>query len=373
MLNIQNSDYINILGSFLFLVVALLFLYQTKRRNRDTPTLTIGFFIAFFGQFFSSITLILYSNNFISQIHTYELQIIFLTATNIILVFFWIFLEFTNSARINTKLIILVSSLGTLYLSSYYLGLIFGNLNSSAIIGDLVFTVLINLITIRSIYILFKVYQATGKEKIALSQFIAFVLIEIWAFIGLINHIISFGNQFLFVNINQLNIQSTSDVLYYLGLLIFILTILINPDYIYRLPLNIQDIVILSEIGTAVYGIGANASEKSLDQQLLAGFITAANGFVQEMQPYNEYEFLQVMKSSNRILRIEFGKKLGVCLVSAKESWYLHKSIRNFVEFLEKQHPEELLDKGLFFDDPVIREWLKIYFPYLQIDKMQTY
>lgn len=373
MVDISQETLLNLYGSFLFLIVALLFLYQTRRKNRNTPTLTIGFFVAFAGQFLNSILEIMYLNGYFTDLQNFYLQVIFVTAINIVLVFFWIFFEQANDTKISTIFLVIIAVLGSLYLTAYILGPILGDILGGIIIGNLAFIILLNVVVLRSIQILIKIYKATDKERIALAQLIAFILIEVWALLGFIGSGSFFLNYYYGIASFPYNLQTLSDILYYTGLIIFIFTILLNPDYIYRLPLNIQDIVVLSKFGMALYGIGANAEEKSLDEQMLAGFLTAANAFISEMQPKHPNEVLRMLKSTGRILRMEFGDTLGVCLVSEKENYFLVRSIRNLVAFLEKQDAEDLIGQGMFFEDEDMRKWLKAYFPYLGIDKMQSY
>ena len=92
MVDIAQSEMNDIIGSFLFLIVGLLFLYQPRTKSRNTPTLTLGFFVAFVGQFLNSVTLILMKNEFITPLESYFPQVIYITALNLILVFYWIFL-----------------------------------------------------------------------------------------------------------------------------------------------------------------------------------------------------------------------------------------------------------------------------------------
>lgn len=372
-MEISQSVLIDLVGSFFFLLIAILFYYQTKRKHRDTPTLTYGFFIAFVGQLFNSITLILLDNDQLDDIIGVYLQVTFITLLNLIIVFFWIFLEYTHSTRLNPIYVVFMSIAGTARILALIMGDLLNDLVLGIFLSNVFFTVFLNIPALRTVYIQNKIYQATNKETTAGLQLLALALIWAWAFFGLIINSLNFYNVYNNLTlIDEVYIDIT-DVLYYIGLIIFIFTIFFNPDYIYRIPMNIQDIVLFSKTGIAVYGIGTNTSEKTLDEQLLAGFITAANGFVNEMVPKYPDETIQTLLSTNRILRLEFGNLLGICTVSNKENWYLRKSVKSFIKFLEKQNAEPLLDIGSFFEDKIVREWLKIYFPYLSVDDMQTY
>ncbi|MHA2170831.1 MAG: hypothetical protein ACXAB7_13130 [Candidatus Kariarchaeaceae archaeon] len=395
MLDIDQSEWNDIIGSFLFLIVGILFLYQTRRKFRNTPTLTAGFFVAFFGQFFNSVTVILLKNGEITLRESYFPQVIFITALNLILVFFWIFLENTYSTRINTFFLVLVTIIGTIYLSVFTLGYFLDNTPDGGVviaeglaIGNLFFPILLNIVALRCLYIQYQIFKATGGELPAQLQLYAFLLFELWAALGLVTSsagLVDFYNptfklkeKFLTiwyfgdVSLQEL-LNTTGDVFYYLGLVLFIIVFIKNPDYIYRLPVNIQDIIVISGIGTAVYGIGRNAQEKSLDEQLLAGFIYAANNFVNEMIPEYPNEVLHTLDSTGRLLRLEFGAQLGICIVSKKENTYLRKSVRKFVQFLEAKDPEDMIMGGEFYSDEEMRGWLKVFFPYLEIDDMESY
>ncbi|OLS27343.1 MAG: hypothetical protein HeimC2_11800 [Candidatus Heimdallarchaeota archaeon LC_2] len=369
----SQSDLIDLYGSFIFLFIAILFYYQTKRKHRDTPTLTYGFFIAFIGQLFNSITLILLKNDQLDPILGVYLQVAFITMLNLIIVFFWIFLEYTHSTQLNPLYVVLMSIAGTARILAIIMGDLLNDLVLGIFLSNVFFTIFLNIPALRTVFIQNKIYQATNKERTAGLQLLALTLIWIWAFFGLIINSLNFYNVYNNLTLMDEVYVDITDVIYYLGLIIFIFTIFINPEYIYRIPLNIQDIVLFSKSGIAVFGIGNNASEKTLDEQLLAGFITAANGFVNEMQPKYPIEAIQTLISTNRILRLEFGNLLGVCTVSNKENWYLRRSVKKFVKFLEEQNPQPLIDKGTFFEDKIVRDWLKIYFPYLAVNSMESY
>ncbi len=385
-----NQEIVDLYGSFMFLVVGILFVYQTKTRGRNTPILTAGFFVAFFAQFLSSIEAIqtqseigffyfLRENYFILF---FVIQAIFVLSINAILLFFWVFLEHLNSTQINPTFRTLVLFLFGVTVAMYGLGIaIIGYETQNNLIeavqlafrtGNLAFALLLNIIISRSILILYRIYNATERENTALFQMLSFVSILIWGLNGILVSWDRFINGFGIGDINYTDQAILANISYYLGLLIFSGTIVGNPDYIYRLPLNIQDIVFLSSYGTAIYGIGKNVEEKSLDEQLLAGFVTASNSFIKEMQPQIENEVIRLIISTGRILRMEFGDKLGICLVSQRENLYLIRSIQSLLQFIENQDTS-IIDAGQFFPENQVRAWLKKFFPYLDIDNMQSY
>ncbi len=374
------KDYLNLYGAFLFLIVGVLFLYQTWRKNRNTHLLTVGFFVAFIGQFFQSLLLIQTVEGWgyfssIGLLTWISYQVLFITMISAILGFFWIFLELTQSVRINSLSGGIVLILFTMYIWTFSFGLIVGDtaLDAAIVYGNFMFSILLNIISLRSVYILYNVYKATGKEKIAAAQLLSFVLIEAWAFNAFFTGVFGVLAYNGLASFMYPDLQGIFDIIYYTGLVIFIGSIVINPDYIYRLPLNIQDLVFLTKIGTAVYGIGKNAEEKSLDEQLLAGFITAANSFISEMKPNLGAERIEIIQSNNRMVRIEFGEVLGLCLVSLKQNYYLIKSMQDLLRYVEKNESMEIIDSGSFFEDDVVRGWLKKFFPYLDIENMQSY
>ncbi len=376
-LHIADNYFIDLIGSFLFLVVAILYYYQTKRKNRNTPMLTYGFLVAFVSQFSNSLLGIAIDpvNKLIHpSLEVFIVNIILVSGINAILFFFWIFLERTESVRVNRFMSTLVTVLLSIYFVTIFLGIIVNKINETLYIANFILPVTITLVVARSIYILYKTYVVTNYEYTALFQLFSFILILLWAVIALFVTGSTILINFYGMNLSTPQLGIIPDVLYYTGLTIFILTILANPNYIYRIPMNIRDIVILSKIGVAVYGIGMTAEEKSLDEQMLAGFLSAANSFVQEMQPNFENEELKIIESTHRKIQLLYGRRIGISLVSLQENWYLRNSIQSFLNYLETvQDPSDLLDSGQFYDDDEIRVWLKLFFPYLDIDKMQTY
>ncbi len=168
-------------------------------------------------------------------------------------------------------------------------------------------------------------------------------------------------------------IEGMTDVINTVGLVAFVIAFLYNTELIYRSTINIQDLIVFSDVGVSVYGIGRNVEETSLDSQLLSGFITAMNNFVVEMKPDHPNETIQSFSSTHRSIDIRFGKSIGVAIVVEELTFMIRSKLRAFIRDVETTLGIEDGDVYQALDDSKMRELLKLHFPYLDVDAMQTY
>ncbi len=211
-----------------------------------------------------------------------------------------------------------------------------------------------------SSWILFNVYHDTGKETVALIQFLAVGLIWISFPVAAAHYLV---DGLLYVgNAMQL-----------VGMFVFACSLVIDVDYIYRLPVNIQNILLHSVNGPCFYAIGHNIEAMTVDKDLLSGIIVAANKVVTEFDPRIEGERLEIVQTTDKTIEIQMGESVGVAIVASRNTYFLHHSARRLVRILEEAGAGELVKKGRFFDTETVNAWIKQVFPYLPMSRMTNY
>lgn len=353
-------DFIVSIGMIvLFTMIFLLFVYQTKTRHRGAPDLTFALFLGVIAAIIRSLAELppfaedWYVTNF--RVMRFAMLI-----WSIQFLFIWRFMERLDNKNIPSTHVWSISSTFTASLLSN-IAVVFFNLQQYQRVHDFFYSLFGFIAFGLSAKILYQVYVDTEKETTALIQFVAVAVLSI-----------SFVIDFLKFYVP--GIFFVGNVLQLLGMLIYVISLLYNIDYIYRLPCKIQDLIIFSRDGPGLFSIGMKADEKSIDEYLLSGLIVALNSLVQELKPKIPDERLDLLLTTKRVMYLEFGTNFVVALVASKLTWFLERSTKRLLKILDED-PDmlECKEQGISLPTEKTLAYLKTVFPYLPLNEMHVY
>ncbi|TFF89473.1 MAG: hypothetical protein EU549_00445 [Promethearchaeota archaeon] len=155
-----------------------------------------------------------------------------------------------------------------------------------------------------------------------------------------------------------------------IGIMMFVITYLVNINYLYRVPFNVYLLVILTKYsGTPLYGVELKARKKvQIEKTLLSGMITAINNVFTEIFRTDT----NVRNISSRGIKIlmESGEHIDSIVITDRESYFLSQGLNRFTKLFEKKYAKELQQgaRNLYiFKDATY--FLKKVFPFFIIEE----
>jgi len=155
-----------------------------------------------------------------------------------------------------------------------------------------------------------------------------------------------------------------------LGLGIYLVNIIINPHFAYRIPIPITNVVIYNYAGVSVYSKSITVPEIDLqfEDQLLSGALRAVSAIIEEtLGSGANLDHFDAGKFQIYFHRLE-ERSITLVAISVGSSPYINRSMERFADGL----PEEILDslnKGEISNQSIqaIDDHLKTTFPYIRV------
>ncbi len=136
-----------------------------------------------------------------------------------------------------------------------------------------------------------------------------------------------------------------SNILFLIGLIILMSNYLINPDYIYRIPFPVYEIVIISKAGNIAYDQRLSSviapelySERGF---LMIGVLSIISKIIKETLG-TENQLKSIDSGNYKIFFSQIPNERGlVAILSSGLNYFLQKSLDNFAQFI----PMDLIEK----------------------------
>ena len=232
---------------------------------------------------------------------------------------------------------------------------------------DISYNLLGLLIFIFGAFVHFKSYSFT-KDTLTLMQAISMCVLSAGFIVGFVGGDIL--NNALFFDIG--------DGVKILGMIIFALIYAINPDFIYRLPVNVYFILIFTKIGLNIHisrvkgsNIGPDKYKEAeriiASENLLSSLITAISGLLNES--LGSKKELDAIIAADRSLILNNGESATCAILCDKSTYFLEKSLKNLRKSIESRYESKLLNPVILKEDfHDAGKLIKKTFPFLVIE-----
>jgi len=366
-MNLDINTIINILIGSFFAILFVLFTYQTTKKHRAAPYLLSSIFFGVLGAFFALVDSADLLPNFTPFNRTYLiLELMFYG-----LQFFFFYLFVQDISRLNPQLWSLILMFAFLILQNISLWLMvwFSSFSMTAVdnlwlLADIGY----NNLAIFAFWIIgiptyYRLYNYT-KEKKALGFIIGLILVGGGYVVGsLIDYIGFFGTVPSYLN----DISILGEIFPMVGLLIFLLTYILDVDYIYRLPHDHYMLMVTYKSGVAIHTKKFDTKrEVQIEENLFSGFISSLtfvfNNILQSISP------IEVISSKDASILIRSGERILVIILTQQPTSILARALDRYIRRFEDKFKDELkresTEVGKFQE---AEELIKPMFPFLKI------
>ncbi|MBD3192868.1 MAG: hypothetical protein GF308_19670 [Candidatus Heimdallarchaeota archaeon] len=357
---LSGDFYINLAVVVVLILLVGAFIYQTQRKNRRARNLTIGLIIAILGQAVYLVGIILNLDASGLLIIKHVRDFIF----GIFYFFIFLHYEALSKERPNT----LLSSLFSGFLA------IFGS-----------FTIVLMLVPENQLmidltrrtanfiglgifmYCSYLNYRTTKRVK-EWESYLESIMLSLVAFAHIIYVL---GDNYLLNFLNVLGgYEMLADVLATVGTFVYVLTYLINPDYLYRLPIPIYQIIIFNQSGLPCYNreVYTKGLERpEIDEMLFPAIITAISSFLSETM--GKKAQLKHIDASSKQMFINTQENLSITVIADKGTRFLQKSIKILNDLIPKDLRDDLNASDTKYKpyQETLDKLVKTAFPYLKI------
>ncbi len=367
--------------------LAAMFIWQTQKKNRHTPYLTTGLIMGSIANLiaFLDSSIIGISDVIIKNEYLFVTQNIFFLLT---FIFFYFHLEYLAKERIPSWRLILVftlfgASVGGLMahivkteLLDFYLKVF----SDTPLVNDTIKDTII-----ANYYFMFD--QIIDSAYYSLGTFVFGVgAVRYWKIYDRVKEdinkiffgtmlVMSIGMFLMFVfktdkNVFQGNLFKVSTIAYTvvlgliaISLLAYATVYVLNPDYLYRLPIDIHALMIIDSAGLPVYTQRFKAvSEIDFPEALITGFLTAISTFITNVTSPDEK--LQSIQATNFMVYLERQGEYMFAFVTERMTYFFKYSAKLFTKLIIETH--EIQGNAIFENDELMKKLIRKAFPYLE-------
>ena len=215
--------------------------------------------------------------------------------------------------------------------------------------------------------IYYNIYKHTKERKAQI-----FIGALIFIGIGYVLALLKDMNSYFSVKSEFIEIISEPrEILKTLGLFIFIITYLLDLNYIYRLPFNTSFLMVLKNNGAKIQSIRLKTERKvDVEDELLSGLISAINNLY--IHSVKSKHSIESITSKDTIVLLYSGEYVTGVIVSDKASLILLKSLKKFTTEFEKRY-HNLLERETTRIDVfnTSKDLVISSFPYFKIDRIE--
>lgn len=188
----------------------------------------------------------------------------------------------------------------------------------------------------------------TTKETQPLILSIALVFVGFGFFISFLNDLMFILNVYNIITGSPSFIgvlASLNNAFQFIGILLFVITYIINVDYIYRLPNDTYILMVLKKGGIPIHTVHLE-TRKNIDVKafLLSGVITAINNLFMELTKRSTPIHTIISEDINVL--IQSGKQITAVIMAENISYFLEKALKRYVKAFEKEFEDELNRKA---------------------------
>ena len=337
-------------------LIAIVFIYQTRRKHRKIFFLSFGLIIPIVAQSFYILI------NTSSLIHINLLVGKYIRDYLFGIFYFLIFMHFHNLYNENESNYLVNIVFGIISVSTTFL--ILSDVTNEPVILSITgrFTNVIGLACFSYIsYISFLVAKML-REREAIVEFGSYFLV----FIAHIIYVL--GDNFFLQPFDYTTIADTMGII---GIFLLLLNYLSNLDYLYRLPFPIHQIIAYNNSGLCIYSRSVHTKgieAVAIEEMLFSGLISAiSNGIKEALGTTTDLRYID---ATDKHILLEMYKGITVVVVSDNKSKLLTESART----VNKLIPDDIRNyiNGTLVNVSKIEDkfdfFVKTAFPYVTID-----
>lgn len=167
-------------------------------------------------------------------------------------------------------------------------------------------------------------------------------------------------------------ISDLSEVLPALGIALFTLGYLSNVDYIYRLPFDVYNLMVMYHNGNAIHSVQFRTQRVvQFDQLIFAGMITAINSLFREVFKLDARTNIHTIASARYKVLIATGSHVSVMIVTERESYFLAQALKRYTRLFERTFCESLAQQSVDLSNfKTAERLLTPVFPFFEIERI---
>jgi len=336
------SDWVLLLIWSFYLALVILFIYKTTTKNRYATILSLGLTFGLIGLTFAAFRPFFPKDSLI-----YNNYWLFSNGMFYLLLYFFVYVHFSLADRTSPSIpltIVLASLLGLGIGTSVVLLTVTEAPHNFIMLNDFAHDSLRLLAFLYASIIVWKTWRSTEEFN---------GLIELAALLFLVISVIPavFANYIKVIG-NTGDLYLIGDVLSLIGLVMLTTNYIINPDYLYRIPKPLYQIALFNTTGLTLYSRAVKTKGidiESIPTQIVSGIITAISLVMK--QGFGEGVFLKTIESTKHTLLFSRRKDLTAMILTENPSYFVKKSLDNFLKFIPIDLLEELEKSSISVDD----------------------
>ncbi|MGQ4871315.1 MAG: hypothetical protein ACP6IT_05715 [Candidatus Thorarchaeota archaeon] len=177
------------------------------------------------------------------------------------------------------------------------------------------------------------------------------------------------GNYARLREIGGLSVYELGDLVTFIGLVLLIGLYLSNPNYLYRVPTPLYRIIIYNSIGIAVYSRAIRTRGLEglvVPDQLMSMSITAVSSVLSEGLQVDAQ--LRLIDATRRVLLFEWKDDLSALLICERATYFARRSLQMLLKSIPRDLYERLRTDAVKIDDRLTSELdalVRASFPYV--------
>ena len=342
-----------------YLVLVILFIYKTTTKNRYANILSLGLTFGLIGLTFAAFRPFFPSDSLI-----YNHYWLFSNGMFYLLLYFFVFIHFSLADKTSPNIpltIILAGFLGLGFGTSIVLLALQETPRQLIMLNDFAHDSLRLLAFLYASIIVWKTWRSTEEFN---------GLIELAALLFLVFSVVPavFAN-YLKVFSDTGSLYLIGDFLSLVGLVVLTTNYIWNPDYLYRIPKPLYQIALFNTTGLTLYSRAVKTKGidvENIPTQIVSGIITATSLVMK--QGFGEGAYLKTIESTKQTLIFVRRKDLTAMILTENPSYFVKKSLNNFLNFIPIDLLEELEKSNMSADDKTREQLDKILtkaYPYI--------
>ncbi len=353
----EGEDIMQSIGTAEAILIALdivlglllaLFIYQTIRKNRQAHLLSLGLIFGFIGVTLFAVDPFLPAGNPLGGNTSVLVNGVFY-----VLMLYFIYLHFEQVIRLTPRLerlaimsallgIGLATSMIILTTPSPSTGL--GTVNDFAHDLSRLFTFIF------AAYVSFRGWLLT-RERAANIEWLSLLILTIGSIPTAI------ANHTDLNSIDGLSMYELGDLVTFVGLVLLVSIYIRKPDYLYRMPVPIHDVILYNAAGIAVYSrlVQNKGFESSkVPEHLMSMAVTAISTLLSESLHIDAQ--LELIESRNRTLLFETHGNLTVLLICDRATYFVRRSLRQLLKSIDEATYKRLTAEDFLNDTELVSQ-----------------
>ncbi len=326
-------------------LLLVLFIYQTIRKNRQAHLLSLGLIFGFIGVTLFAIEPFLPSLGSNTSV--------LVNGVFYVLMLYFIYLHFEQVVRLTPRLERLAIMSALLGIGLATSAIILTTPSPSAGLGamnDLAHDLSRLFTFIFAAYVAFRGWLLT-KERAANFEWLSLVILTIGSLPTAI------ANHTELNSLDGLSLYELGDLITFIGLALLVSIYIRKPDYLYRMPVPIHDVILYNAAGIAVYSrLVQNKGFESakVPEHLMSMAVTAISTLLSESLQTDAQ--LELIESRNRTLLFETHETLTVLLICDRATYFVQRSLRLLLRSIDETTYKRLTADDFHSDAKLVEQ-----------------